>query len=96
METPGDTTDDVPVQNETENCIETAGDSTDDIPVQNEAENHMNTSRTTRRVWHWNRIYARGELRPKQIRYTREEKFFCSCPKILQVRISSNYTSLTK
>ena len=60
--------------------METPGDTTDDVPVQNEAENHMDTSRN-RRVWHWNRIYPRGEFRPKQIRYTGEEKILQQLPR---------------
>ena len=81
MEIPGDTTDDVPVKSEAKNHMETLGDTTDDVPAQSDAANYMDTSRTTRKVWHWNRIYPRGELRPKQIRYTGEEKILQQLPR---------------
>ena len=44
MGTPTDTTDNVKVQNQAENCMETSTDPTDDVQVQNQAENHMETS----------------------------------------------------
>ena len=31
--------------------------------------------------WHWNRIYPRGEFRPKQIRYIGEEKILQQLPR---------------
>ena len=85
METPLDTTDIVQVQTEAENCMETLLELTDDVQVQNEAENHRETTRSSRKGWHWNRIYPRGEFTPQQIRYTGEEKILkqlCRTPTV--------------
>ena len=81
MKTPLDPTDVVQLQTEVENNMETFLDPTDDVPVKNEAENCRETTRRSRKGWHWNRIYPRGEVTLHQIRYIGEEKILKQVPR---------------
>ena len=93
---PLDPSDVVPVQTEDENHMETLLGPTDDVQVHNEAENCRETTRSSGKGWHWNRIYPRGEFTPQQIRYTGEEKILSSYLDLLQLKSSPDCTSLSK
>ena len=61
--------------------METPLDPTYVVQVQTEVENCTETTRSSRKGWHWNRIYPRGEFTPQQIRYTEEEKILKQLPR---------------
>ena len=60
-------------------------DHKDVVQVQSEAENCRETTRSSTKGWHWNRIYPRGEFTPHQIIYTGEEKILKQLPIIPRV-----------
>ena len=69
---------------------------TDDVPVQNEVENCRETIRSSRKGWHWKRIYKRGEFTPNRSDILGKRKYSSSYIELLQLKISSDCTSLRK